>query len=191
VTLYLKFCEGEKCRFQLFGDTMNTASRMESTGQPTKIQISEQTAELLTQANKSSWFIPRDELITAKGKGTLQTYWLIPNVHMKKSARRISSIPRRFSTLTKQLQSTRRISTKNNFSMRNITEEVAMATQTANQFNSKALQQLEQKQEGNEMKPNDTRIREIIRSSISPSLVSSIIENQSSDDESDLEENRP
>lgn len=74
---------GQKSRFQLFGDTMNTASRMESTGEPLRVQISEQTAKLLIDANKESWFIPREGLITAKGKGSLQTYWLVPNAHIK------------------------------------------------------------------------------------------------------------
>ena len=32
---------GEKARFQLFGDTMNTAARMESTGERNRVQISE------------------------------------------------------------------------------------------------------------------------------------------------------
>lgn len=77
---------GEKSRFQLFGDTMNIAAKMESSGTPTKVQISEQTAELLTNAGKNSWFIPREDLVTLKGQedaDALQTYWLIPNVHIK------------------------------------------------------------------------------------------------------------
>jgi class 3 adenylate cyclase len=53
---------------------MNTASRMESTGQPGKIQISEETAEFLIEAGKESWLTPREERIVAKGKGELQTY---------------------------------------------------------------------------------------------------------------------
>lgn len=75
---------GEKSRFQLFGDTMNTAARMESSGIPTKVQISVETAELLTEADKSDWFIPRENMITLKGEETaIQTYWLIPDVHIK------------------------------------------------------------------------------------------------------------
>jgi class 3 adenylate cyclase len=43
---------GEKGRFQLFGDTMNTASRMETTGLPGRIHLSCDTAELLQAGNK-------------------------------------------------------------------------------------------------------------------------------------------
>ena len=67
---------GLKSRFELFGDAMNTASRMESTGVRDKIQVSEDTAALINEKGFESWLQPREELIHAKGKGYLQTYWL-------------------------------------------------------------------------------------------------------------------
>merc|ERR1712025_1126918 len=70
---------GEKARFQLFGDTVNTAARMESTGEPDKIQVSQQTADLLMSAGRESWLTAREELVSAKGKGQLKTYWLVRN----------------------------------------------------------------------------------------------------------------
>ena len=69
---------GERSRFQLFGDTVNTAARMESNGMPGRIHLSQETANLLKTADKGHWFLHRDGKIHAKGKGELQTYWLDP-----------------------------------------------------------------------------------------------------------------
>ena len=68
---------GEKSRFQLFGDTVNFSSRMESTGKRNRIQLSQQTADLLIEAGKSNWITPRSELVECKGKGQVQTFWAL------------------------------------------------------------------------------------------------------------------
>jgi len=67
---------GERSRFHFFGDTMNTASRMESTGVGGAIQLSPQTAELLRAAGKGHWLVARESPVHAKGKGEMQTHWL-------------------------------------------------------------------------------------------------------------------
>eukprot|EP00980_Cylindrotheca_fusiformis_P000032 scaffold14_cov130-Cylindrotheca_fusiformis.AAC.2 len=67
---------GERSRFQLFGDTMNTASRMESSGKRDRIQVTQTTADLLREAGYARWLIPRSTRIHVKGKGEMQTYWV-------------------------------------------------------------------------------------------------------------------
>jgi class 3 adenylate cyclase len=52
---------GERSRFQLFGDAMNTAARMEHTGLRDKIQVSQETADLLIAAGKTGWVVQRDD----------------------------------------------------------------------------------------------------------------------------------
>ncbi|CAB9507532.1 Receptor-type guanylate cyclase gcy [Seminavis robusta] len=69
---------GKKARFQLFGDTMNTTSRLETTGMAGRIHISQATVDLLARAGKSHWVHKRKDLVAAKGKGVIQTYWVTP-----------------------------------------------------------------------------------------------------------------
>ncbi|CAB9499094.1 Receptor-type guanylate cyclase gcy [Seminavis robusta] len=68
---------GERSRFQLFGDTVNTAARMESNGKPNCIHVSEATAELLRTHGRGAWLRKREDLVEAKGKGLMQTYFVV------------------------------------------------------------------------------------------------------------------
>jgi Adenylate and Guanylate cyclase catalytic domain len=64
----------EKFRFQLFGDTMNVASRMESTGSAGRIHLSQDSAALLKSAGKGSWLVKREDVVSVKG--TMTTFWV-------------------------------------------------------------------------------------------------------------------
>jgi hypothetical protein len=68
---------GEKSRFQLFGDTVNTAARMEGTGASNQIHISQATADLVISECDELSVKPREKLMEVKGKGKMQTYWLV------------------------------------------------------------------------------------------------------------------
>ncbi|MGQ0848115.1 MAG: adenylate/guanylate cyclase domain-containing protein [Actinomycetota bacterium] len=62
----------KKFQYDVWGDTVNTASRMESHGEPGRIQIGEATNSLIKDHYATT---PRGP-IEVKGKGTLNTWWL-------------------------------------------------------------------------------------------------------------------
>jgi class 3 adenylate cyclase len=58
--------------YDVFGDTINTSSRMESNSEPMRINVSETTYNLLREGFE---FTPRDT-IKIKGKGMMKMYFL-------------------------------------------------------------------------------------------------------------------
>jgi class 3 adenylate cyclase len=62
----------KKFQYDIWGDAVNTASRMESAGEPGKVNISENTFNLVK--NKFDCFY-RGE-ISAKGKGSIKMYFV-------------------------------------------------------------------------------------------------------------------
>ncbi len=74
----------KKFIYDLWGDAVNVASRMESSGLPNKIQVTETTYERL----KEQYLFAKRGQVEVKGRGEMTTYWL------EKS--RGSDIPLRF-----------------------------------------------------------------------------------------------
>lgn len=62
-----------KFGYDLWGDTVNVASRMESQGQPGRIQVTQTTYNLL----KDHYELVERGIIEVKGRGAMMTYWLL------------------------------------------------------------------------------------------------------------------
>jgi class 3 adenylate cyclase len=63
----------DKFSYDLWGDTVNTASRMESTGVPGCIQVTERTCRRL----RDGYRLKRRGLVAVKGKGEMITWFLV------------------------------------------------------------------------------------------------------------------
>jgi len=59
--------------YDVWGDTVNTASRMESHGEPGMVHVTDETRQLL----KDMYVLTARGEITVKGKGTMRTWFLI------------------------------------------------------------------------------------------------------------------
>lgn len=63
----------KKFIYDLWGDAVNIASRMESSGTPGSIQVTEETYERI----KDNYVFEKRGEIAVKGKGKMTTYWLL------------------------------------------------------------------------------------------------------------------
>ncbi|ODM97762.1 Adenylate cyclase type 2 [Orchesella cincta] len=63
----------QKPQYDIWGNTVNVASRMDSCGQLNRIQVTEETANLLTDAG---YELECRGPTYVKGKGTLTTYFV-------------------------------------------------------------------------------------------------------------------
>ncbi|CAB9513950.1 Receptor-type guanylate cyclase gcy [Seminavis robusta] len=75
----------QSSKFQLFGDTVSLAQKIEHGGAGGRIHLSKETAAQLREAGKAHWVQEREDRMITK-KGELVTYWLVDDLEEEQAA---------------------------------------------------------------------------------------------------------
>jgi hypothetical protein len=104
---------------------------MESNGSPGRIHVSEAIAEELERQQHRGWLTAREDKVVAKGKGEMQTYWVVTDgaksaqgftshdttTNMDESSKPVEEVDYDYAMLTIQEKLQRRVSTRNLFTI--------------------------------------------------------------------------
>lgn len=71
--------------------SISIAARMETTGVKDKIHVSKFSADLLIAAGKEKWILPREEMVEAKRKGMMNTFFLTKGISKLSSSETMSN----------------------------------------------------------------------------------------------------
>jgi class 3 adenylate cyclase len=89
----------KKFAYDVWGDTVNTASRMEASGMPGRIQLSEQAAQQLGD----EFIVEERGMVELKGKCSMKTFWLVGRRAGHESDTGVTTIIRNASSVSPRL----------------------------------------------------------------------------------------